>query len=216
VHGTQGYVVLLLAGMISFLDLFTLTVRVISYIRSIRKGDFNFTLSSFWSLAMLGKDELTGSKAEYAGLVVEDPEEFEQQELKPANDEISPISRTRLAPIKTVNFNDDTENWAQSATSDRTLFNHSRNQSMHSDETLHELAAQMTEYVPWYQKFGRAAFATLERVLVFAGFLQLLSGIVIYTGGCRGNWINGCLAHLIKGGIFWCYVSTLTFPTPCS
>jgi hypothetical protein len=205
VHGIQGYVILLLAGMISFLDLFALAARVVSYIRSIRGGDFNFTFASFWSTAVLGKEELSGSKAEYAGLVVEDPEEFEEQELKPVSEEVSPVSRHRPTPIKTVSFDDDTENWAQSAASDRTLFNHSRNQSVHSDETLHELTAQMTEHAPWYRKFGRAAFATLERVLVFAGFMQLLTGIVVYTGGCRGNWTNGCLAHLIKGGIFWCY-----------
>lgn len=210
VHGTQGYVILLLAGMISFLDLFALTARVISYIRSIRSGDSNFSIASFWSVAVLGKDEPSGSTAEYAGLVVEDPEEFEEQELKTASQEVSPVPRPRPTPIKTVSFDDDTENWAQSAASDRTLFNHLRNQSVHSDETLHDLTAQMTEYVPWYRKFGRAAFATLERVLVFAGFMQLLTGIVVYTGGCRGMWTNGCLAHLIKGGIFWCYVSFQT------
>jgi len=51
----------------------------------------------------------------------------------------------------------------------------------------------------------QAAYATLERVLVFAAFAMLLSGIIIYTGGCRNSYINNCLAHLIKGGIFWCY-----------
>jgi len=52
---------------------------------------------------------------------------------------------------------------------------------------------------------GQIAFAVTERFLIFAGFAQLLIGIVTYTGGCRQNYINGCLVHLIKGGIFWCY-----------
>lgn len=155
---------------------------------------------------------LPGSAAEYAELVVEDPEEFEEQELKAASPHMAaePTRRNRptVAPIKTVSFDDDTTNWAESATSDRTLFNHSRHGSLHSDDTLQEfqVTAQMTEHVSWYRKVGSGAFATLERVLVFAGLLQVLTGIVVFTGGCRGNWLNGCLAHLIKGGIFWCYV----------
>ena len=64
-----------------------------------------------------------------------------------------------------------------------------------------------------------------ERVLVFAGFAQVLSVIVVYTGkqayeylasplvtdcpgGCRGGYINVCLAHLISKLIMmneaWC------------
>lgn len=202
----------MLAGFISFLDLFALSTRLISYVKSVRNRDITFSLSSFWFTAILGKEDhryLNGSDAEYTGLVVEDPEEFEEQELKAASsDETEPMKRTRpaVAPIKTVSF-DDTTNWAQSASSDRTMFNHSRHESTHSDETLQEITAQMIEHKPWYRKVGSGIFATLERVLVFAGFLQILTGIVIYTGGCRGNWLNGCLAHLIKGGIFWCYVS---------
>ncbi|PIL36919.1 hypothetical protein GSI_00609 [Ganoderma sinense ZZ0214-1] len=94
-----------------------------------------------------------------------------------------------------------------SAVSERTLFgSHSPRRS---SDSLHETG----HVYPWQGKdkralarfIGRVVFATTERVLVFAGFLQVVTGIVIYTGGCRGNWGNGCLAHLIKGGIFWCY-----------
>ncbi|KAJ7178140.1 hypothetical protein C8R46DRAFT_889052 [Mycena filopes] len=55
------------------------------------------------------------------------------------------------------------------------------------------------------RRIGRAAFAITERVLVLAGFGLFLTGIIVYTGGCRQNFLNVCLAHLIKGGIFWCY-----------
>ena len=36
---------------------------------------------------------------------------------------------------------------------------------------------------------GRSApvFVMLERILVFAGFMQLLTGIVIYAGGCQAT-----------------------------
>jgi hypothetical protein len=58
---------------------------------------------------------------------------------------------------------------------------------------------------PLSRRISGVAIATLERALVFAAFGMFLSGVVVYTGGCRDNYINGCLAHLIKGGIFWCY-----------
>jgi hypothetical protein len=62
---------------------------------------------------------------------------------------------------------------------------------------------------------GNIVFATAERLLVFAGFAQVLTGIVVYTGeplcthgnkavlkfmsgGCRGHHINICAAHLIS------------------
>lgn len=50
----------------------------------------------------------------------------------------------------------------------------------------------------FFRKLGRGSFATAERVLVFLGFMQVLTGIVDYTGGCRQHWLNGCLAHLIS------------------
>ena len=95
-----------------------------------------------------------------------------------------------------------------SPASDRTAVSdhfHTRNHSIHSDDTLHDAVPQLNVHKPWYRKAGSAVFATLERILVFAGFMQLLTGVVVYTGGCRGNHVNICLAHLIKGGIFWCY-----------
>ena len=51
---------------------------------------------------------------------------------------------------------------------------------------------------PLLRRISQAAYATLERFLVFAAFGVVLSGVVIYTGGCRDSYINGCLAHLIS------------------
>ncbi|KZT12846.1 uncharacterized protein LAESUDRAFT_808371 [Laetiporus sulphureus 93-53] len=97
--------------------------------------------------------------------------------------------------------------YPQSAASERTLYGpHSPRRS---NDTLADLAngswlAGLNKRT-LLRNMGRVAFATSERVLVFAGFMQVTTGIVTYTGGCRQNYINGCLAHLIKGGIFWCY-----------
>ncbi|GAA6063388.1 hypothetical protein JCM10212_001487 [Sporobolomyces blumeae] len=52
------------------------------------------------------------------------------------------------------------------------------------------------------------------RFLVILGYIELCTGIAVYTGTCRGNYLNGCLAHLIKGSIFFWY-GLLTFARFC-
>jgi hypothetical protein len=49
------------------------------------------------------------------------------------------------------------------------------------------------------------------RILLVFGYTQLLSGIAVYSGTCRGAYLNGCMAHLIKGSIFFLYVSSCIF-----
>ncbi|KAG9019045.1 hypothetical protein FRB90_007001 [Tulasnella sp. 427] len=49
-----------------------------------------------------------------------------------------------------------------------------------------------------------------ERLVVVLAYAMWVSGSVVYTGVCRGNYLNGCLAHLIKGSIFFLY-GLLTF-----
>lgn len=195
---------------------------MIGYLRSIKSGDQHFTFSSFWNTAILGNGApLLGSSAEYTTLVADVvDEEYEEAELKGIitdSDQLgsSPQPQGSRSPHKAVSFDDEEYNaqtieWSpQTPISDRTAvsgrFHRARNHSIHSDDTLHDIVSQVNEQKPWYKKVGSAAFATLERGLVFAGFMQFLTGVVIYTGGCRGSHVNICLAHLIKGGIFWCY-----------
>ncbi|KDN37764.1 hypothetical protein RSAG8_09919, partial [Rhizoctonia solani AG-8 WAC10335] len=55
------------------------------------------------------------------------------------------------------------------------------------------------------QRAGHWAFNTMERIMVpFAWGVAMVGGCV-YTGICRGNYLNGCLAHFIKGSIFFWY-----------
>lgn len=111
--------------------------------------------------------------------------------------------------------------WRQSVTSEGTLFHnpHARSPrgSHHSDDTLHDIGLGLgapgpasghgpsSVYVSppaakrsLLQQIGSGTFATTERVLVFMGYMQALTGIVTYTGGCRDSYVNGCLAHLIS------------------
>ncbi|KAK7049654.1 hypothetical protein VNI00_005685 [Paramarasmius palmivorus] len=202
VHGKQGYLLLALAIALTTVDLLNVFRRIVSWIRS---GD-KFQVRPFWNTVIRGEEEVKGGiELEYTHLIAEDPEEIE-----PA----SP------PPHKRVHYENDDEHgataqWANevgrhrrdySQASEATLYGHRADS--HSDETLHDLDGGRTSAkskVPLLRKIGTGVFATLERVLVFWAFAQVLSGIAIYTGGCRQNYVNGCLAHLIKGGIFWCY-----------
>ncbi|KAI0722254.1 hypothetical protein C8T65DRAFT_628753 [Cerioporus squamosus] len=216
-HGSQGYLFLAFAVALSAVDVLSIVWRLVSY--------------TLWNYVVLDRDDhVSGVSAEYTNLV-EDSEQFEEavlkaQDLEEEEPESEPlhVRRARVVePIQTdlgMDAHSDTVHWAhsvgrharrpsypQSAGSERTLFGpHSPRRS---DDSLHESG----HVYPWQGKdkravlrfVGRAAFATAERFLVFAGLMQVVTGVVVYTGGCRGNYINGCLAHLIKGGIFWCY-----------
>ncbi|TBU23495.1 hypothetical protein BD311DRAFT_673841 [Dichomitus squalens] len=229
-HGSQGYFFLFCAVSLSALDLFSLVVRLVTYVRSIVRGEDRFAIKAFWNVVVLDRDqELSGADAEYTNLVADDPEELQEAELKAKDvDEESTdaeplhVRRARIVePIQTsFDSHEPTAQWAESvhrharrpsyprsAGSERTLFGpHSPRRSNDSlDETGHVYPWQGKDKRAVLRFVGRTAFAVAERALVFAGFMQVITGIVIYTGGCRGNWGNGCLAHLIKGGIFWCY-----------
>jgi hypothetical protein len=75
---------------------------------------------------------------------------------------------------------------------------------------------------PYIPKIVKNAFVTLAynsftktvcrhyhqimgRTFVILIFVQTLSGLVVYHGVCRSWDLPGCIAHLIKGGIFFFY-----------
>jgi len=218
VHGTQGYLVLLIAATLSALDVIALGSRLIAFLRSIKSGDQRFSFSSLWNTAILGKGtSLLGSRVEYTTLVAQPGDgEYEEDELKGAMTDSgsSRQPQSKRSSPRADSFDDEEHNaqtiewFPQTRTSGRTAVSsrhHARHRSIHSDETLHDAVPQINEQKPLYKKVGSAVFATFERILVFAGFMQLQTGVVVYTGGCRGDDVYPCLAHLIKGGIFWCY-----------
>jgi hypothetical protein len=207
--------IILLALSLSFLDFLRFARRLFDFIRS---GD-KFTIKLFWRVVILGREQLPhGSGPEYAGLVVDEPEDYEHQELKVPQD-VEPISIQREREFRhpqgihgdhqTVQWADDLSQNNQhkhslSASSDRTLFAGipSIPFSRNSDDTLHDDDAVHDHYdrpkASFIRRFCKIAHAVVERVIVFAGFMQLLTGIVTYTGGCREYYLNGCLAHLIS------------------
>ncbi|ORX47404.1 hypothetical protein DM01DRAFT_253043 [Hesseltinella vesiculosa] len=65
-------------------------------------------------------------------------------------------------------------------------------------------------YNPFTKTVCRIVHSLLGRVFIILVFAQTLSGLVVYHGVCRSWDIFPCVAHLIKGGIFFFY-GILTF-----
>ncbi|KAJ7095247.1 cytoplasmic protein [Mycena belliarum] len=196
-HARHGYLVLLIALGLTVVDTFAAILRVVAFMR----GAKHYTLKGLWNALVGREDAEAGSGPEYIGLVaVEEPDSIEN-----VKDHRHSYDDPRSVPTHDFNHR-DTEQWAMhvrlNSMSDGTVFGPA---SPHSEDTLHHDHSWAAPRVSLLRRVGRAAFTTTESALVVAGFGLLLTGIVIYTGGCRQNYINGCLAHLIKGGIFWSY-----------
>ncbi|KAG2058822.1 hypothetical protein BDR06DRAFT_950040 [Suillus hirtellus] len=224
-HASHGYLVLILSLCLSALDIVRFLVRLYAFVKSRSK----FALKPFWQNVVLGRNEIYNLTARYTSLDPEEPSEFDVAEMKPLRvaETREPLHVLRNQPIATIQTqdlddpdDDETAPWAnntrnsqgaihytKSSLSERTVFEADSPQgSRHSDETLHDFKLPgRIEPQTLLIRISKGAFATLERALVFAAFGMTLSGIVVYTGGCRESYVNGCLAHLIKGGIFWCY-----------
>lgn len=184
-HTKHGYIVILLAMCLSIVDIMSILRRIVAFVRSHEK----FTFKGFWFQTILGRDgaQLTGP--EYIGLTSE-PEEYDATKLQNDDEHDEWVNQQPHTPG---------HRYSHSVGSERTLAR------SNSAETVHEVDDVPAVKPHLAKRIGSGVFATLERVMVFLGMYMTISGIVIYTGGCRQNYLNGCLAHLIKGGIFWCY-----------
>ncbi|KAJ6483096.1 hypothetical protein C8R45DRAFT_1215035 [Mycena sanguinolenta] len=198
-HASLGYGVFLVALALTFIDTLGAFQRLITFMRN----EKHFTVKGI-IYALLGRDS-SGQDLdlEYIALVGEEGElvEGRKETQAPARHSCDVSASYHVqdsgpeSPEPAVNHFR-----TFSGTSDGTVYGCL---SPRSEETLHD--THLPPRFPLLRRLGSAAFSTTERVLVLAGFGVLLSGIVIYTGGCRQTYINGCMAHLIKGGIFWCY-----------
>ena len=207
-HCTHGYIVLVLAFTLSAIDAFGGAGRVLSYVRSIER-DGQFSVRSFWNRVILSKgDEHVRAinNAKYTKLVCEEAEELEEF---PGADAYHHHRRVAVLANDANIRDDETAQWVnkfrhnsedfqETPVSDRTFIGHrSSPDSQHSDDTLQD-QSRIVGDISSPRRLGQLLFGTLQRFLVFAGFAQVMHGIIIYTGGCRGNYLNGCLAHIIS------------------
>ncbi|PHZ14967.1 uncharacterized protein RHIMIDRAFT_199398 [Rhizopus microsporus ATCC 52813] len=63
----------------------------------------------------------------------------------------------------------------------------------------------MFAYNPFTKVVCRYYHMIMGRTFILLVFTQTLSGLVVYHGVCRSWEVLGCIAHLIKGGIFFFY-----------
>ena len=211
-HSQHGYFILFVAVFLSLWDIVVLVRRFVAFLtNSDRK---NVISKHFWRTVILGHEEaLTGSSAEYASLVSDEPEEFEDVELKSGTEPLHIRRNQAVASLQTLTeslpSHDRTVRWTnkhryhqdpQSPSSERTLLGFLSPTKLFFHDTLEHSEGQNHPHPkqPLAYQIVRIVFSVMERSLVFAGFCQLLTGMVVYTGGCRENYINGCLAHLIS------------------
>ena len=207
-HCTHGYVVLVLAFTLSAIDAFAGAGRVASFVRSIER-DGHFSIRSFWNRVILtkGDDHVRAiNSTEYTSLVFEEAEELEF----PKADAYHHHRRVAVLAADDANIRDDeTAQWVnkvrhdsddflETPVSDRTFIgNRSSRDSQNSDDTLQD-QSRVVNYTSSPRRLGQLLFGVLQQFLVVAGFAQVMHGIIIYTGGCRGDYLNGCLAHVIS------------------
>ena len=185
--------------------------RAVQYILAVRGGEEQFSVRTIWHNVILGQVDdgySTNHSAgkfdtEYAGLVAE-PEEFDMNEMKPVEAE----QPTERWANDVHHHRQHGSEWRQSLASDGTLFHAgstSRRGSDDSDDTMMDhnttptfISSRIGSKASLIRRIGSGAFAVLERLLVFLGYMQAISGIVVYSGTCRDSYVNGCLAHLIS------------------
>ena len=197
VHGTQSYLIILVALSLSAVDIFAAARRIITCLRSPNRSP-----GAFWRY-VIKKEHVLGTSPEYSGIIADEPEEYDSSKLPRDSLELQRVSLTASDDQSDDHHNSHpTEQWAHavhrhqrhySTASDGTVFgSHSYG---HSQDTLDELKSGhgILPRRSFLSRIGRAVFAVVERSLVIAGFAQLLVGIVVYTGGFFLNLLGGLI-----------------------
>ena len=152
------------------------------------------------------------------------------------------------ASISFEHEGDDAARWTSIELEPRR--NSSRGQSFSDEETVidaagpeplaFEAGTARSDPLGRWRKIGARALDFAQRMLVLLGYVELCTGVAVWTGTCRARYLNGCvlavlvtlplrsfrnspadskaacscLAHVIKGSIFLWY-GLLTFARYC-
>ncbi|KAF8153570.1 hypothetical protein K438DRAFT_371426 [Mycena galopus ATCC 62051] len=204
-HATHGYRILAVALSLTLIDTLGALKSLFTFIRSAE----HYTLKGIAHALLRGEDADDASAPECIPLIGEEADFAEGRKENRRSYDVPDTHHFHIftsPPLSNVQT-------SMSPISNETL---PESSGRRLEEILHG-----THFQPRFsllRRIGRAAFSVTERALLFGGFAQVLTGIVIYTGGCRRNYLNGCVGHLIKAGIFWCYglVSFARFLGWCS
>ncbi|KAF8680331.1 hypothetical protein RHS04_04105 [Rhizoctonia solani] len=232
VHGKVGNVLLFIVNVLGVIDALPLIRRFYDFVRA---GPSEWTPSRLWYFVLRGQEEGPSRRwiddNEEEIKLTTDPEEIRNSPVEASVDsEHAHRVHERLLRFNTasawVNQGDESPNGHHQREFGR-IHGHGSPMSRHSigsEATLHELGSPSQ---PWplfsspkagmheagvqkgwrgrIQRAGHWTFNTTERIMIpFAWGVTMVGGCV-YTGICRGSYLNGCLAHFIKGSIFFWY-----------
>jgi len=174
IHRSQSYFVVLIAILLSILDILSAIRRFIIFLRRSSGKSFE----NFWKTVIRNEEERLVFASEYIGLVeeAEDPS-------KPSYDSVE-LQSVRLS---------DENHWPkhqQRHPSEQIVFG----TGSPNDDTLHDSKGHQSslERRGVLGRIGHAAIAITERALVVGGFGQLLIGIATYTGRCHNLSFANC------------------------
>ncbi|QRW05336.1 membrane protein [Ceratobasidium sp. AG-Ba] len=231
-HGAVGNVLLLLVNVIGVIDALPLIRRFYDFVRA---GPAEWTPSRLYHFVLRGQEEeprrwIDDNEEEVK--LTADPEELRHSPLGESDSEHAQQVRNGLSMLR---FNTTSAWVNQGESSTSTPPRHSREfsqqhdsplsrHSIGSEATLHDLGSpsrswpvfsspKLSMYEARNKQGWRAradwaadwAFNLAERVMIPFAWGVALTGGAVYTGICRGNYLNGCLAHFIKGSIFFWY-----------
>jgi len=210
-HGSGGWLVLFFAGSLAAIDGLEFLKRAFHFFRSPNRTN----LRVFWRRVVQNQDEVL--RPEYAHLVHDEPGEYEEVKLVDELEQSSssaPRIATSMETFRMRSSESITEmqqDWPRSAATVGVGAYHARHNSTfsdHSDDTLHTPGIltrsgshdsyEESEPKSLLANIVHYSFATAERSLVLMAYAELLSGLTVYSGMCRGNYLNGCMAHLIS------------------
>jgi hypothetical protein len=173
---------MLVAVIISATDVAQNANRIYSFLQGEHKS-----FKQFWRTVILQKGEALGNEAEYTGLIVDDPEEFEFDKLQRRESDQTHVAEEGDEWVNAVRRPGHRR--ISSHLSETTIVGRSN-----SDDTLDEASGKTLEKKRKGWRSGLVV-SVVESSLVVAGMAELLVGIVVYTGmnisrQCR------CGAHL--------------------
>ncbi|GAA6020851.1 hypothetical protein JCM11491_000004 [Sporobolomyces phaffii] len=131
-----------------------------------------------------------------------------------AASEMAPEERVALVESPTDEFTQ----WPADQSSHSSPSSSRGNSSTFSDsDTIYDSAGPETLQLPRDSQSTTAVSNLVDlatRLVIILAYITVFNGTAVYTGMCRGNYLNGCLAHGIKGSVFLWY-GLLTFARYC-
>ncbi|KAK4053903.1 hypothetical protein OIO90_003740 [Microbotryomycetes sp. JL221] len=200
-HSRLGWFVMIFAFALNTLDVARVLVSSSGSLRSRIFGSSNTSGTGSWHIGKLVSTPRSSNNDEAHPLVFE-AEQFEATspvEVADASDDhhwrnVSlGADRARARPIRNSS--------QTSSDAEGTLYDSAGPEGKQASHPDHKQQAQ----VKGWRKAAMITFRVMEVILVVLGYVETLSGIAVYSGSCRGAYINGCMAHTIKGSVFVFY-----------